>query len=96
MDIALNQPARKEQLKVRITGTAGYTFLGQDEDSVFHRFVIAFFQETPGSPDKTVDLEFSIMESGMGELHTISAIAVAGTEVIAADRKRIRSGVSES
>lgn len=92
MKVDLKQPGQDEELTMVITETEGYEYAEQGHDTELHRCVIAFFKEKPGAPSLERKLTFRIRENGQGESHTVTAIAVSGTTVMATDRKRIRSG----
>lgn len=92
MRVELKQPDHGEELTILITDTAGYELIGYNHDRTDHRCVIAFFQKDPGAKTEQYEHRFPVKENGEGELHTVTAIAVSGTTVLATDRKRIRSG----
>ena len=92
MSVELKQPARGEDLTMLVTGMAGHELIGQDYDKIDHRCVIAFFKRNPEVLTENYELRFPIQENGDGALHTVTAIAVLNTTVLATDRKRIRSG----
>lgn len=92
MRVELKEPVLDKELTMVVTGTAGHELIGQDHDKINHRCVIAFFKRNSEALTESYELKFPIQENGKGELHTVTAIAVSGTTVLATDRKRIRSG----
>ncbi|MEO7080644.1 MAG: hypothetical protein ABIY71_03915 [Flavobacteriales bacterium] len=92
MRVELKEPVLDKELTMVVTETAGHELIGQDHDKIDHRCVIAFFKRNPEVLTEKYELQFPIQENGQGALHTVTAIAVLDTTVLATDRKRIRSG----
>lgn len=94
--VTINDPSRERKVKIHIDQPAGYKFLNQEHDTHGHRFVLAFFEVSPGAEEQKHDLTYDIEINEEGAVHSVSAMVICDGKVLAQDRKRIRSGMKES
>lgn len=95
MTVELIDTPTGRNIEVRVTGTAGHVHSASVHDRADHRVVIAILEESPGAPDRETVIEFPITISEGGERHSLTALVVVGTSIMAQDRKKIRSGRTE-
>jgi hypothetical protein len=101
IEIEVLQPELTKEVLVRVKWTGDHVFLRSYLDDIEHgapRHVLVFFEKGDGDELESFDrvIGTRIIEgSGIG-IHSLSAVAILGNQVVAKDRKRVRNGTSEA
>lgn len=92
MRVAITRTETGKPIEITVSRPAGYVLHKTDWDAEEHRFVIASYVKSPGSPAGEDKLEFPFEPTNTGEKHSVTALVVVGAGIAARDRKRVRTG----
>lgn len=91
-EVTIKEPSAGNKISIEINIPKGYALWGQDHDRIGNRFVLAFCALAPGKEASTMQLEYEITPTGTGEEHSLTAVVILDTNVVAQDRKHTRTG----